>query len=202
MSDLEYRVFPQPATLRQSEDGDVFDVKGYASVFNAETRIGDFFIEKVSPGAFSKTLRNNDQIMLLSHGGLPIARRSSETLSLKEDATGLAFIATLDSGDSDSRSLRTKLDRGDVDGMSIGFRVIKSEWEEREDELDVRTITEMELFEISAVAFPAFPQTSISLRSAEQVFNEERNSVNQFRSDSLKRELRLKAALRGFVCQV
>jgi hypothetical protein len=63
---------------------------------------------------------------------------------------------------------------GTVTGMSIGFRVIRDEWRtetvETSDghsvEVEVRRILELQLFEVSAVTFPAYESTDAGLRAA------------------------------------
>ncbi|MER9883107.1 HK97 family phage prohead protease [Mesorhizobium sp. M0118] len=65
---------------------------------------------------------------------------------------------------ADGRDLWTLVDRGDISGMSFGFRVTKQEWDETGD-LPVRTVLEVELYEVSACAFPAYDDTTLGVRS-------------------------------------
>ena len=51
--------------------------------------------------------------------------------------------------------------------MSFGFRVRREEWEEAKNDLPLRTLLEVELFDISPVTFPAYPTTDVGLRSLE-----------------------------------
>jgi phage head maturation protease len=57
------------------------------------------------------------------------------------------------------------VDRGDVDQMSFGFLVNEEEWEHKKDGTSIRTLKDVELIEVSAVTFPAYPDTTIALRS-------------------------------------
>jgi phage head maturation protease len=64
-----------------------------------------------------------------------------------------------------ARDLLVSIERGDVSGMSFGFRVTKQEWDESGDILK-RKILEVELFDVSPVTYPAYPQTDVALRAA------------------------------------
>jgi HK97 family phage prohead protease len=139
---------------------------GYAAVYNSDTHIGDYFIERIAPGAFDKSIRDGDVRALIDHDtGRVIGRSKSGTLRLTSDSRGLKV--EIDVPDTaDGRDLMTLVDRGDVSGMSFGFRVTKQEWDESGD-IPVRTIQEVELFEVSAVAFPAYEDTTLAKRTLE-----------------------------------
>lgn len=141
---------------------------GYAAVFNSDTTIGDYFIERIAPGAFADTIRGGDIRALIGHDpGRVVGRTKSGTLRLVEDSKGLR--AEIDVPDtSDGRDLWTLVERGDISGMSFGFRVTKQEWDESGD-MPIRTIRGIELFEVSAVAFPAYDDTTIGVRSLEAI---------------------------------
>lgn len=140
---------------------------GYSSVFNVEAEIMGWWREKVSPGAFKKTIAENDIRALWNHNtDIVLGRNKAGTLTLSEDEKGLrAEIIPPDT--QAGRDSVTSIKRGDVSQMSISFRIIKQEWLIPEDkkELPLRTIKEAKLYEVSPVTFPAFEQTSISARS-------------------------------------
>ena len=46
--------------------------------------------------------------------------------------------------------------------MSFGFRTVSDEWDESKK---VRTLKEVELFDVSIVTYPAYPQTDVKIRS-------------------------------------
>ena len=60
--------------------------------------------------------------------------------------------------------------RGDVDQMSFGFRTKKDEWDDTNPNNIIRTLVEVELFDVSPVTYPAYPATSIGVRSAKEIF--------------------------------
>lgn len=140
---------------------------GYAAIFNSDTTIGDYFVERIAPGAFADTIKGDIRALVDHDPGRVVGRTKSGTLRLVEDSKGLR--AEIDVPDtSDGRDLWTLVERGDISGMSFGFRVTKQEWDESGD-MPIRTIRGIELFEVSAVAFPAYDDTSIGVRSLEAI---------------------------------
>lgn len=138
-------------------------VGGYAAVFNSEADIGGYFREIIAPGAFTETIKGDVRALIDHDSGRVIGRTTAGTLRLAEDDTGLAIEIDLpDTGDG--RDLATLIERGDVSGMSFGFVVTKEEWDETGD-VPVRTIKAVDLMEVSVVAFPAYDDTSIAMRS-------------------------------------
>lgn len=165
-------------TVRADDDGGGARFAGYASVFNSRTAIGNplrwGFYEEIAPGAFSKTLAEGDARMLIDHDSYYVVSRSSAgTLALSEDERGLAVDSALDTELSYVRDLKANLRNGNVTGMSFGFYVIKDEWNSESIEVegadpvevDVRVIREVRLIEVSAVTFPAYPETEAELKA-------------------------------------
>lgn len=159
--------------LRQAGDAEQF--AGYAAVFNSRTAIGDptawGFYEQIAPGAFSRTLAQSDIRMLIDHDPYyVVSRMSAGTLSLSEDSHGLAVSSALDPSVSYVNDLRSNLRNGNVSGMSFGFMVRDDSWETetRSDDgmqVEVRTIRDVDLIEVSAVTFPAYTDTAAGMRS-------------------------------------
>jgi HK97 family phage prohead protease len=123
----EIRASAQPL---QSENGGK-TVAGYAAVFNSPTSICDMWSEVIEPGAFTDTLRSNQDVLALYSHELErlLGRESAGTLRLKEDETGLAVEIDLPDT-SDGRDVGVLISRGDLKGMSFGFCVTKQEWDE------------------------------------------------------------------------
>jgi phage head maturation protease len=89
-------------------------------------------------------------------------------LSLSEDDIGLAF--EVEPPDTSwVRDLLISIRRGDINQMSFGFRTIRDKWEAVGEQI-VRTLIEVQLFDVSLVAFPAYTATSASVRSAYEAF--------------------------------
>ena len=180
-----------PAEVRMDEDS--IKVSGYASVFNEETDIGGMFREVIAPGAFKDAIGRDDVRFLVNHDGLPLARTTSGTLTLKEDERGLYMETELDASDPDVQQIVPKMKRGDLDKMSFAFRATKQEWDESE-EIPLRTIQEAELYDVSIVNDPAYSGTEIGLRSLEE-YKKEIKKKN-FNSAALRRRLKMNLALR------
>lgn len=137
-------------------------VEGYAAVFGAVAALGAV-AEVIAPGAFRTALGSGDILALLDHDtGKVLGRTRNSTLRLSEDSRGLAF--SLDLPDTQAgRDVLALAERGDLGGMSFGFTVPKGgdEWQGNK-----RTLRHVDLREISIVsAWPAYPDTSIALRS-------------------------------------
>ena len=155
--------------VREAGDGQPVTFAGYASVFNHDYEVYDAFgafTERLAPGAFTRTLTEDPDVMLLvNHQGLPLARTKSGTLRLTQDNIGLRVEAQLDPSDPDVQAVLPKMRRGDVDEMSFAFRVNEQAWSE--DYTD-RTITEVNLArgDVSIVSYGANPATVAALRAA------------------------------------
>jgi uncharacterized protein len=138
-------------------------IGGYAAVFNAEADIGGYFREVIAPGAFAETIKGDVRALVDHDSGRVIGRSTAGTLRMNEDDKGLAVEIDLPDT-SDGRDLATLIERGDISGMSFGFVVTKQSWDET-GEVPLRTIEAVDLMEVSVVAFPAYDDTSIALRS-------------------------------------
>lgn len=136
-------------------------LEGYAAMFGTEARIGKVR-ETIAPKAFGLSLASGrDVLALADHDPAKVlARTRSGTLRLSEDTRGLAF--DLDVPDTNlGRDLLALAERGDLGGMSFGFRAV----DEYRDG-DTRQLRQVDLIEISIVqAFPAYEGTTIEARN-------------------------------------
>jgi HK97 family phage prohead protease len=99
-------------------------------------------------------------LALLAHDyGRVLGRQSAGTLRLKEDALGLAFELDADLATPSGQEAFGTVKRRDIRGCSFGFRVRSEDWT-NEGALPLRTIKEIELYEISLLANPAYDQTT------------------------------------------
>lgn len=160
----------------RTEDGKTV-LAGYAARFNTLSD-GMWFIEKIAPGAFAKTLGENNSIKALwNHNtDFPIASTDSGTLKLSEDDLGLRFeMSPINTsiGNDATEAVRS----GVVKGVSFGFITKQDSWDWTDEENPTRTLIEVELLEISPTPFPAYAATSISARSTENVLIEARKAA-------------------------
>ena len=161
--DVERRCLP---TAEIRIDGETAPkITGYAAVFNTWADIGGWFKESIKPGAFAKTIKESDVRALMNHNeNYVLGRNKAGTLKLGEDSKGLAVeIDPVPATWADD--LLKSMRRGDVSQMSFGFQVNKSEVDYEKDE---RILTDVTLFDVSVVTFPAYPTTSAQVRSAFQ----------------------------------
>lgn len=139
-------------------------IGGYAATFNKEAT-GLNFREVIAPGAFKRTLATDNPVFLLiNHDmeALPLASTRSGTLTLSEDEIGLRMDAELDPANPRAQELASALRRGDVDKMSFAFTVAK-DGDTRSEGL--RTLTDLDLYEVSVVTLPAYDSTTVGMRS-------------------------------------
>jgi hypothetical protein len=157
---MERRALTEPVQFRV-DDGT--KVAGYAAVFNVETDIGGMFREKIAPGAFAKAIKGDVRSLFDHNTALILGRTKSGTLRLSEDERGLRYEVDLPDTQA-GRDLRESMGRGDIDGSSFAFRVLKQSWDESRD-TPLRTIEEVELYEVGPVTFPQYPEAEVGLRS-------------------------------------
>ncbi len=138
---------------------------GHASVFNQPTYISpEVGHEQIAPEAFTRALAEEQDVpLLVNHDGLPLARTSSGTLRLGLDETGLTTDADL-ADTSLGRDVRTLMERGDLTKMSFGF-VVRAATMDDIDGVQVRTIRDVDLYDVSIVTLPAYAGTDVSLRN-------------------------------------
>lgn len=164
----ELRAFTSTELNFRDTAGGGFTFDGIASVTNTPYQVRDQwgdYAETIAPGAFTKTLKEKADVrLLINHEGTPLARTKSGTLKLTA-APHLRAVAELDPANPKVQEIRSAMSRGDLDQMSIGFRVHKQEWNSDYTE---RNIREVELFDVSVVTYPASPTTTASLRSFDQ----------------------------------
>lgn len=163
MKDIEKR--SSALGVESRADSEKRTLTGYAVVWDSDTTIGDYFVERIAKGAFSKALRG-DVLALVNHDwGRVIGRTASGTLRLTEDERGLKVEVDVPNS-TDGNDVWELVGRKDIDGMSFGFRATKQEWDDTGD-LPKRTVLEAELYEVTATPIPAYPDTSIGKRDLE-----------------------------------
>lgn len=143
---------------------------GYASIYGAYADLGAF-VETFASGSFDKTLadRNTDVRSFWNHdSGKLLGRQSNGTLRIGSDSTGLEFEVDLPNT-TDGNDVRKLAERGDIGGVSIGFRADGQKWG-RLGSRELRTHTSVAaLIEISPCSIPAYSATSVQLRSLEHI---------------------------------
>lgn len=149
-------------------DDEPVRISGYAAVFNSKTTISDWFTEEIEPGAFSRSIAENDIRGLFNHNwDKVLGRTKSGTLKLSEDEHGLKFEIELPNT-STARDLAESMERGDIDQCSFGFYPSEETWN-YDVEPAHRVLNEVELFEISVVSIPAYDDTEASIIRSKEI---------------------------------
>jgi uncharacterized protein len=142
-------------------------LSGYAAKYNRSidpkmaSALG--FNEQCAPGCFDRSITNGDDVMFLRdhNKALLMGRTKSGTLSLKSDAVGLRFTCELPNTQS-ATELHELVSRGDLPGCSFSFGVAKGG--QRFNKVNgqmTRILTDVNLYDVSVVAEPAYPDTSV-----------------------------------------
>jgi HK97 family phage prohead protease len=154
------------------EEGKPTRLRGHAAVFGEYSEDLGGFREVIQKGAFARAVREDDVRALWNHeSAMVLGRNTAGTLRLEEDDVGL--LVEIDLPDTQAgRDALVSVERGDVSQMSFGF--LLRDWakdqkwgKDAEGDL-VRTLLEVELFDVSPVTYPAYPQTDVAVRSLER----------------------------------
>lgn len=167
----ELRSFDFEVRAHEDDKGGAV-VEGVPIVFNKKCDMG-LYEEYISRDALSKT-DLKDVRFLVNHNTdmTPLARsrnnNESSTMQMEVKDDGMHIRVSLDTeNNSDARNLYSAIKRGDVSGMSFMFYVRGDEWENLDSDYPKRTITDIgKVYEVSAVTFPAYEDTSINARSS------------------------------------
>lgn len=140
------------ALSRLTETGEIGRLRGYASRFGEPDQSGDVVV----PGAFRASLER-----------LAAAGRSVKFLwqhdatkpigiwqEVRENETGLYVSGEVLTEIAQGKEAALLMKAGAIDGLSIGYRVIRSE---RNRETGGRNLIEIDLWEVSLVTFPMLP---------------------------------------------
>ena len=161
---------------------------GTPIVFNQVTDLG-WIREVIEPGALDNAdLR--DVRFLVGHdtGMIPLARsrnnNENSTMQLTVTERGMEIRVDLDiEGNPRAKELYSAVKRGDVSGMSFMFTVDKDSWDDLDTDQPLRHITSISrVFEVSAVAFPAYEGTDIQAASEDSALESARISLESARA--------------------
>jgi uncharacterized protein len=156
----------------RSKDGatDCQTIKGYAAVFNKESRIlGMYdwqFVEVIQPSAFVDADMTDIRCLFNHEASLILGRTKSSTLRTGVDAIGLWYECDLPKTTA-GNDVTISIERKDIDGSSFQFEVEDDEWNYA-GEIPVRSITKIKVvYDVAPVTFEAYPDTTVAKRSFE-----------------------------------
>lgn len=182
------------AELRvEADDDGIKKIVGYTAVFNKWSSDLGGFREKIRPGTFSKTIKNGDVRATFNHDpNIVFGRNKAKTLKLKEDDNGL-FSEVIPPDTQQARDIMVSIERGDITQQSFAFRTIEDDWVYKKDGTAERTLIEVDLLDIAFVTYPAYPDTTVALRSLDEFKKE--NEETQAKQTLAEEELKAKQTL-------
>lgn len=148
---------------RTDDAGDLY-ISGYFAVFGSKYEIWEDATESIDAHAFDETLSNDIRCLIDHETRLVLGRNKAGTLTLKIDSRGLWGEVKINPKDQDAVNLYERVKRGDVDQCSFGFDILEESWKEEGGSVHW-TIKKVYLYEVSIVTFPAYEDTSVSVRS-------------------------------------
>ena len=142
-----------PAELASVEEDGTFS--GYASLFGK----ADLGRDIVLPGAFRASLTKRGAAgikMLFQHDPAEPIGVWSE---IREDQQGLFVKGKLTTGVARAREVLSLMRAGALDGLSIGYRTVRGRTDSK---TGIRSLVEVDLWEISVVTFPMLPEARVA----------------------------------------
>ena len=182
----ETRAFNFEVRAEENEQHGTF-ITGTPIVFDQATDLG-WYQETIDRGALDNTdLR--DVRFLVGHNTsmIPLARsrnnNENSTMQMSVTDEGMDIRVDLDiENNAEAKALYSAVKRGDISGMSFMFIVDKDSWDDIYSDYPKRTIRSIKtVMEVSAVAFPAYPQTTIQAASEDATLDSARASLESAR---------------------
>ena len=188
MSNKETRAFNFEVRAEENEQHGTF-ITGTPIVFDQATDMG-WYEETIDREALADT-DLKDVRFLIGHNTsmIPLARsrnnNENSTMQMTVTNDGMDIRVDLDTeNNAEARALYSAVKRGDMTGMSFMFTVDtdKDMWKDTDTDYPKRTIMSIrKVFEVSAVAFPAYPQTSIQAASEDGTLDSAHASLESAR---------------------
>lgn len=170
---LEYRAYDM-MDVKVNKDQRI--IEGRAVVYNTmsnalRTTTGTEFREIIKPGALAESMAQNDVLAFKEHNpAYLLGRKSAGTLQMEDRADGLYVRISIPETSYGDDTLISAA-RGDLRGFSFGFNSPKSKNYSRSGE-KIREIQSLNLREVSIVASPAYPDTTLTVMRNEDFVEE------------------------------
>src|SRR5215472_506786 len=163
-TEIRYTASLRAVIAKDEEDAEEFALEGVAASYDKLSEDLGGFRERISPGAFDRSLREgHDVVALLNHDhNHVLGRTKSGTLNIFDVAKGLGFRCQLDPNNSFHKNVHAMVKRGDINQCSFAFTVPDGgdEWDEAIDDRGTkfvrRTLKNVNLLDVSAVTYPAY----------------------------------------------
>ncbi len=148
------------------------EITGLAAVYYDGTRATEFqlwegLVERIMPGAFTRAIEERDDVRaLFNHNpDYLLGRRRAKTLKLEDGKDGLRFAISPPETPIAAQVIES-IRRGDLSGASFAFDVTDQQFR-TEDEIDIREIAGVRLFDVGPVTYPAYEATTAETNSLE-----------------------------------
>lgn len=187
--DKEIRAFTFEVRAENNEEHGNY-LEGRPIVYDSRTDLG-WYDEIVDRGALDST-DLKDVRFLVNHNTdmIPLARSRNNTVNstmqMEVDEKGMKIRVDLDTeNNSEAKSLYSAVERGDIDGMSFMFVADEDRWEDIDTDHPTRHIVSFrKVFEVSAVTFPAYEETSIQARGLSDALDSARMSLENVKAEA------------------
>jgi HK97 family phage prohead protease len=179
--------------LRAVKDGEKPKIAGHAAKFDSLSEDLGGFRERIAPGAFAKAITSSDIRALWNHdSNIVLGRNKAGTLRLSEDSAGLYY----ECDPPDTQLVRdmvlAPIERGDVNQCSFGFSTRNDKWQKVDGEW-IRTLLEVDLFDVSPVTYPAYQATDVAVRGLREAEKAALIPPDDWRVEMMRRRLELSA---------
>lgn len=174
----EVRRMQRSTEFSVRQEGEDRYIEGYFVRFGDVYDMGYGITESIAPGAFDEVLASGADIRaLINHDStLVLGRTKAGTAEFRADAVGVYGRVKINPNDQDAVNALARVERGDVDQASFGFR----DWEETQEVEPLTgkvhyTLTKIkDLREFTVCTFPAYQTTSLSARDDLRAADEKR----------------------------
>jgi len=188
----EERALPGNVEVREREGGGAI-IRGMAAMYDKLSENLGGFREIIAPGAFEDTDMSDVRGLFNHDSNFVLGRSKSKTLRLTRTKEGLEYEIDV----PDTQTIRDlvvePIRRGDISQSSFGFIIGggNDTWDENEDGVLIRTIHRIrELFDVSPVTYPAYPDTTVGARGRESFLEERERIAAEGRAAMLDRKKR------------
>ena len=169
-------------------------ISGYAAVFyngnpDTEYKLWQGCKERIGKDAFRNLIQSDDDVIVsFNHDMVTLlGRRSAGTCRISIDDIGLRFECDFDAADPDHVRVSRKIQKKEVTGCSFAFTTNSDSWTEEGSE-KVRTLNDVNVYEVGPVIFAAYSGTSVGIRS-EGNDVEARSSFENFETEKLLKQI-------------
>jgi HK97 family phage prohead protease len=185
----EIRAFTFEVRANNNEEHGNF-LEGRPIVYDSRTDLG-WYDEIIDKGALDNT-DLKDVRFLVNHNTdmIPLARSRNNTVNstmqMTVDEQGMLIRVDLDTeNNAEAKSLYSAVERGDIDGMSFMFVADEDRWEDIDTDHPTRHIVSLrKVFEVSAVTFPAYEDTSIQARGLSSALDSAKPSLENVKAEA------------------